>query len=207
MCGRLKLLLAGSGIFSQTQWGSTLCCRWTHLASRLRVRAGKPGGEIPMPRWQGPGCHRALKHHPLIPKAPAPLPSQAQRCPAALPTWAETCVSDSLTFRRWPGSHHSRSGANPTAERQPTELSNSGCYLEGKGEGQKSIWTPRRPGGLREGSWVGQGTGKEADKWAGLMNGRGLLKWPSSKESACQCRRCRRLGFNPWIEKIPWRRK
>ena len=24
------------------------------------------------------------------------------------------------------------------------------------------------------------------------------------KESACQCRRC---GFNPWIGKIPWRRK
>ena len=28
----------------------------------------------------------------------------------------------------------------------------------------------------------------------------------SSKESACQCRRCRRCGFNPWAE-IPWRRK
>ena len=34
MWGRLKLLLAGSGTFSQTQWGSTLCRRWTHLASR-----------------------------------------------------------------------------------------------------------------------------------------------------------------------------
>ena len=26
----------------------------------------------------------------------------------------------------------------------------------------------------------------------------------SGKESACQCRR---LGFNPWVKKIPWRRK
>ena len=26
----------------------------------------------------------------------------------------------------------------------------------------------------------------------------------SGKESACQCRR---HGFNPWIRKIPWRRK
>ena len=25
-----------------------------------------------------------------------------------------------------------------------------------------------------------------------------------TKESACQCRRC---GFNPWVGKIPWRRK
>ena len=24
------------------------------------------------------------------------------------------------------------------------------------------------------------------------------------KESACQCRRC---GFDPWVRKIPWRRK
>ena len=26
------------------------------------------------------------------------------------------------------------------------------------------------------------------------------------KEPACQCRRCKRWGFNPWIRKIPWRR-
>ena len=31
----------------------------------------------------------------------------------------------------------------------------------------------------------------------------GLTRWLSDKESACQCRR---LGFNPWVEKIPWRR-
>ena len=29
----------------------------------------------------------------------------------------------------------------------------------------------------------------------------------SGKESACQCRRCRRHGFSPWLGKIPWRRK
>ena len=28
----------------------------------------------------------------------------------------------------------------------------------------------------------------------------------SGKESACQCRRCKKWGFNPWIGKIPWRR-
>ena len=27
------------------------------------------------------------------------------------------------------------------------------------------------------------------------------------KEPACQCRRCKRHGFNPWVRKIPWRRK
>ena len=30
------------------------------------------------------------------------------------------------------------------------------------------------------------------------------LRWPSGKESACQCRRCR---FYPWLGKIPWRGK
>ena len=28
--------------------------------------------------------------------------------------------------------------------------------------------------------------------------------WLSGKESACQCRRC---GFDPWVRKMPWRRK
>ena len=29
----------------------------------------------------------------------------------------------------------------------------------------------------------------------------------SGKEPACQCRRCKRLGFDPWVGKIPWWRK
>ena len=28
-----------------------------------------------------------------------------------------------------------------------------------------------------------------------------------SKESTCQCMRCRKCGFDPWLGKIPWRRK
>ena len=37
-----------------------------------------------------------------------------------------------------------------------------------------------------------------------LMKARELPWWFSGKESACQCRRCR---FDPWVGKIPWRRK
>ena len=29
----------------------------------------------------------------------------------------------------------------------------------------------------------------------------------SGKEPACQCRRYKRLGFDPWVRKFPWRRK
>ena len=39
------------------------------------------------------------------------------------------------------------------------------------------------------------------------LRGRGYMGppcWLSGKESACQCRR---HGFNPWVQKIPWRRK
>ena len=32
----------------------------------------------------------------------------------------------------------------------------------------------------------------------------GLPWWVSGKESTCQCRRC---GFDPWVGKIPWRKK
>ena len=33
---------------------------------------------------------------------------------------------------------------------------------------------------------------------------RGLPRWFSGKESTCQCRR---RGFDPWVGKMPWRRK
>ena len=29
----------------------------------------------------------------------------------------------------------------------------------------------------------------------------------SGKESAYQCRRLKRCGFDPWLRKIPWRRR
>ena len=32
----------------------------------------------------------------------------------------------------------------------------------------------------------------------------GLPRWLSNEESACQCRKC---GFDPWVGKIPWKRK
>ena len=35
----------------------------------------------------------------------------------------------------------------------------------------------------------------------------GLCRWFSGKDSTCQCRRRRRLKFDPWVRKIPWRRK
>ena len=40
-----------------------------------------------------------------------------------------------------------------------------------------------------------------------VYKGCGLPKWCSTKEFACQFRRCRRRGFSPWVRKIPWRRK
>ena len=35
----------------------------------------------------------------------------------------------------------------------------------------------------------------------------GLPRRLSGKESTCQCRRHRRYGLDPWVGKIPWRRK
>ena len=34
-----------------------------------------------------------------------------------------------------------------------------------------------------------------------------LPRWFSGKEFVCQCRRYRRGRFDPWVRKIPWRRK
>ena len=35
----------------------------------------------------------------------------------------------------------------------------------------------------------------------------GLSEWLSGEESACQCRRRRRLWCDPWVQKIPWSRQ
>ena len=40
-----------------------------------------------------------------------------------------------------------------------------------------------------------------------LHNEAGLPRCLSGKESSCQCSRCRRRRFDPWVKKIPWRRK
>ena len=39
------------------------------------------------------------------------------------------------------------------------------------------------------------------------MDKEGLPSWCIGKESACQCRRCRRHRLNPWVGKIPWKRE
>ena len=62
---------------------------------------------------------------------------------------------------------------------------------------------------------------ENSSKWIAMQMGRlgkatsymempiiwGLPRQLSDKESTCQCRRRRRLGFNPWVRKIPWSRK
>ena len=35
----------------------------------------------------------------------------------------------------------------------------------------------------------------------------GFPSGPSGKEHTCQCRRHKRHRFDPWVWKIPWRRK
>ena len=42
-------------------------------------------------------------------------------------------------------------------------------------------------------------------KWPWVMPLWGFPSGTRDKEPACQCRRCKRHGFNPWIRKIPWR--
>ena len=63
------------------------------------------------------------------------------------------------------------------------------CLSEGWGmaaKGQVNIWGCR--------------------KWSVYLN-RGFPGGASGKEPACQCRRYKRHEFNPWVGKIPWRKK
>ena len=40
----------------------------------------------------------------------------------------------------------------------------------------------------------------------GLKDLHYAFRGTSGKEPTCQCRRCKRLRFDPWVGKIPWRR-
>ena len=40
-----------------------------------------------------------------------------------------------------------------------------------------------------------------------IKTNRGFPGGTSGKESVCQCRKYKRCKFDPWVKKIPWRRK
>ena len=68
-----------------------------------------------------------------------------------------------------------------------------------------SWWWTGRPGVLQ--SMKLQRVGHD---WATELNWKGFFSgFPhgaGGKESACQCRRYKRRGFDPWVSKIPWGR-
>ena len=43
--------------------------------------------------------------------------------------------------------------------------------------------------------------------FASSQESRGFPGGAGCKEPTCQCRRCKRHRFDPWVRKIPWRRK
>ena len=49
--------------------------------------------------------------------------------------------------------------------------------------------------------------GKEEKVTHEIKIAKGLLGWCSGKEPSCQNRSCKRPMFDPWVRKIPWRRK
>ena len=46
----------------------------------------------------------------------------------------------------------------------------------------------------------------ETEFWGGVKTARDFPGTASGKELACQFRRCKILGFSPWVKEIPWRR-
>ena len=76
------------------------------------------------------------------------------------------------------------------------EMATTPVFLPGKSHEQRSL-PIYSPWGCKESDMT------EWLNWTELMF-QGLPRWCSGKEPAFQCRRFR---FNPWLRKIPWRRK
>ena len=54
--------------------------------------------------------------------------------------------------------------------------------------------------------WGVWGQGPTLLHFVCLQSSKGFPGSASDKEPACQCRRCKRCRFDPWIRKISWRR-
>ena len=74
-------------------------------------------------------------------------------------------------------------------------------------------WISQKPSWIfqphqTEKNWEIQLTAEIAasDIWPQINHPKGFLGGASGKEPTCQCRRHKRLGFNPWVRKTPWRR-
>ena len=110
-----------------------------------------------------------------------------------------------------------RFGSMRRGERRESQLEMCGmlwrpAWASGRLCGEKQIRAQ-----FGQGRTVQQITGSlkslEEELWSGLQGNREPLKvlWGFSggargNEPACQCRRHKRLRFDPWVRKIPWRR-
>ena len=77
------------------------------------------------------------------------------------------------------------------------------CYWpqgRGLGQGAASTWDGLVKKGVCKGKLVSLMWRRWREKFCQRL-------WLGGKESACKYRRLRRCGFDPWIGKIPWRRK
>ena len=63
----------------------------------------------------------------------------------------------------------------------------------------------KKPQTHKNGEQIGDYQRQRVEGWGKGM--KVFKRWLKGKESACQCRRCRRSGFNPWVQKIPLSRE
>ena len=63
----------------------------------------------------------------------------------------------------------------------------------------------KKPQTHKNGEQIGDYQRQRVEGWGKGM--KVFKRWLKGKESTCQCRRCRRSGFNPWVQKIPLSRE
>lgn len=109
---------------------------------RIRDVLPDPTGQYLVPQVEAPGKQvRVREENPENTHVQVagsrnvrcPLTLEVQLLPSCPSHWAETHMSDCLTFQGWLVSCHSPSGASPTGEEHLAEFSTLGCYLGERG--------------------------------------------------------------------------
>ena len=87
-----------------------------------------------------------------------------------------------------------------------------GTLLLPHAQARANLLEQEGPRGRQQGCLSQQPESGVPEKWKNISpqvmtREEGFSRWFSGKELACQCRRLRRHGFDPWPGKIPWRKK
>ena len=112
-----------------------------------------------------------------------------------IPGWREWLPTPVL-----PGKYHGQRSLVAMAHRFQRVEHSWATSTHSSLNGSQALWKRKNQGTEDSGFMI-------LSKWNPEDEGLGFPSGVGDEELPCQCRKLKRRGFNPWVRKIPWRKK